>query len=184
MIHVGQAKPYRKYERYDSCDGNTAILFHVQNIRKQIKEAVSIPVSSVGRIVTPENAEALIENGVCDIVGLGRSLLADPDYVKKLEAGEGRRIRHCMMCNKGCTDAIQNRKFLSCVLNAENGYEYERTITPSDEKKKGSCDRRWSCRYGSSESCKCKRVMRLFCLKKETTLGGQLNIASVPSEKI
>ncbi len=45
---------------------------------KQIKEAVSIPVSSVGRIVTPENAEALIENGVCDIVGLGRSLLADP----------------------------------------------------------------------------------------------------------
>ena len=41
-----------------------------------------------------------------------------------------------MMCNKGCTDSIQNRKFLSCVLNAENGYEYERTITPADDKKK------------------------------------------------
>ncbi len=149
---------------------------------KQIKEAVSIPVSSVGRIVTPENAEALIENGVCDIVGLGRSLLADPDYVKKLEAGEGRRIRHCMMCNKGCTDAIQNRKFLSCVLNAENGYEYERTITPSDEKKKvvvigGGVAGMEAARVASVKG----HDVVLF--EKETTLGGQLNIASVPPRK-
>ena len=56
-----------------------------ERVSRQVLE--SIPVSSVGRSVTPENAEALIENGVCDIVGLGRSLLADPDYVKKLEAG-------------------------------------------------------------------------------------------------
>ena len=48
------------------------------------------------------------------------------------------RIRHCMMCNKGCTDAIQNRQFLSCVLNAENGYEYKRIITPAATKKKVS----------------------------------------------
>ena len=149
---------------------------------KQIKEAVSIPISSVGRIVTPENAEALIENGVCDIVGLGRSLLADPDYVKKLEAGEGRRIRHCMMCNKGCTDAIQNRKFLSCVLNAENGYEYERTITPSDEKKKvvvigGGVAGMEAARVASVKG------HEVVLFEKETTLGGQLNIASVPPRK-
>ena len=36
-----------------------------------------------------------------------------------------------MMCNKGCTDNIQNRAFLSCVLNAENGYETSRQITPA-----------------------------------------------------
>lgn len=41
-----------------------------------------------------------------------------------------------MMCNKGCTDNIQNRAFLSCVLNAENGYEATRHITPAASSKK------------------------------------------------
>ena len=40
------------------------------------------------------------------------------------------------MCNKGCTDRIQNRQFLSCILNAENGYELERKITPAETPKK------------------------------------------------
>lgn len=181
MIHVGQANHTGNMNDTIPAMGTQPYCF-MSKYTKQIKEAVSIPVSSVGRIVTPENAEALIENGVCDIVGLGRSLLADPDYVKKLEAGEGRRIRHCMMCNKGCTDAIQNRKFLSCVLNAENGYEYERTITPSDEKKKvvvigGGVAGMEAARVASVKG----HDVVLF--EKETTLGGQLNIASVPPRK-
>lgn len=181
MIHVGQANHTGNMNDTIPAMGTQPYCF-MSKYTKQIKEAVSIPVSSVGRIVTPENAEALIENGVCDIVGLGRSLLADPDYVKKLEAGEGRRIRHCMMCNKGCTDAIQNRKFLSCVLNAENGYEYERTITPSDEKKKvvvigGGVAGMEAARVASVKG------HEVVLFEKETTLGGQLNIASVPPRK-
>ena len=135
MIHVGQANHTGNMNDTIPAMGTTPYCF-MASYTKQIKDAVSIPVSAVGRIITPENGEALIENGVCDIIGLGRSLLADPDYVKKLEAGQGSRIRHCMMCNKGCTDSIQNRKFLSCILNAENGYEYERVITPAKDKKK------------------------------------------------
>ena len=120
----------------------------------------------------------------CDIVGLGRSLLADPDYVKKLEAGgEGRRIRHCMMCNRGCTDAIQNRKFLNCVLNAENGYEYERTITPSDEKKKVVVIGGGVAGMEAASVASIK-VMRLFCLKKKRHLAVSSTIASIHSEKI
>ena len=181
MIHVGQANHTGNMNDTIPAMGTQPYCF-MSKYTKQIKEAVSIPVSSVGRIVTPENAEALIENGVCDIVGLGRSLLADPDYVKKLEAGEGRRIRHCMMCNKGCTDAIQNRKFLSCVLNAENGYEYERTITPSDEKKKvvvigGGVAGMEAARVASVKG------HEVVLFEKETTLGGQLNIASIPPRK-
>ena len=103
---------------------------------KKIKELVSIPVSVVGRIVTPEAAEAVITNGSADIIALGRSLLADPDFANKCAAGHCCSVRTCMMCNKGCTDNIQNRAFLSCVLNAENGYEGSRQITPAASSKR------------------------------------------------
>ena len=115
MIHVGQANHTGNLNDTIPAMGTQPYCF-MQSYTKRVKDAVSIPVSAVGRIVTPQNGEALIENGVCDIVGYGRSLLADPDYVKKIEDGQPCRIRLCMMCNKGCTDSIQNRKFLSCVL--------------------------------------------------------------------
>ena len=181
MIHVGQANHTGSLNDTIPAMGTVSYSF-MKNYAKQIKDAVSIPVSTVGRILTPQNGEALIENGVCDIIALGRSLLTDPDYVKKLENGEAERIRHCMMCNKGCTDAIQNRRFLSCVLNAENGYEYERVITPATEKKKVVVV------GGGVAGMEAARVAKMkghdvVLFEKETTLGGQLNIASVPPRK-
>ena len=151
-------------------------------ITEKVKQAVNIPVATVGRVITPANAEALLETGKTDIVALGRSLLTDPDYVKKLEEGKADEIRLCLSCNKGCTDNIQNRKFLSCVLNAENGYEYKRVITPSIEKKKIVVI------GGGPAGLEAARVAKLkghdvVLFEKETRLGGQLNIASVPPRK-
>ena len=149
---------------------------------KKIKELVSIPVSVVGRIVTPEAAEAVITNGSADIIGLGRSLLADPDFANKCADGHCCNVRTCMMCNKGCTDNIQNRAFLSCVLNAENGYEATRHITPAASSKKIAI-------IGAGiAGLEAARVAALrghsvTIFEKSLQIGGQLLIASVPPRK-
>lgn len=152
------------------------------NIAGKIKQAVSVPVSTVGRIIDPAMAQRIVESGKADIVGLGRPLLADPDWAVKLEKGCACDIRRCISCNKGCTDAIQQRQFVSCVLNAENGCETVRSITPAETKKKVAVI------GGGPAGLEAARVAALrghdvTLFERETELGGQLNLASVPPRK-
>ena len=142
------------------------------DIAGNIKKAVNVPVSAVGRIIDAKMAERVI----------GRPLLTDPDWGEKIAAGKACDIRRCISCNKGCTDAIQNREFLSCVLNAENGYENTRRITPCEKKKKVAVI------GGGPAGLEAARVAALrghdvTLFEKTTTLGGQLNIACVPPRK-
>lgn len=102
-------------------------------IAAQIKKLVSIPVATVGRVVTVEAGESILNAGQADIIAYGRSLLTDPDIALKIERDEP--IRTCLNCNKGCVDAIQNRKYISCVLNAENGDEATISIRPGEGQK-------------------------------------------------
>ena len=127
-------------------------------------------------------AARVIESGMADMVAVGRPLLADPDWGTKIAAGKACDIRRCISCNKGCTDAIQNRQFLSCVLNAENGYENTRSIQPAAQKKKIAV------LGGGPAGLEAARVAALrghdvTLFEKTTTLGGQLNIACVPPRK-
>lgn len=148
----------------------------------EIKQSVGIPVSCVGRIVTPHAAESIVASGKADIIGLGRSLLADPDFVRKCENNTPSCVRTCIMCNKGCTDNIQNRAFLSCVLNAENGYEGKRTIKTAVSKKNIAI-------IGAGiAGLEAARVAALkghsvTIYEKSLQAGGQLLIASVPPRK-
>ncbi|MGV1009704.1 MAG: FAD-dependent oxidoreductase [Dermatophilaceae bacterium] len=63
-----------------------------------LKAAVSVPVNVVGGITTPELADRIIAEGQADMVALGRQMIADPDWVRKAQAGERDRIRQCIRC--------------------------------------------------------------------------------------
>ena len=181
MLHVAQANHTGNMADTIPPMGVQPYGFFVK-IAGDIKKAVHVPVSAVGRIVDAEMAARVIESGMADMVAMGRPLLADPDWGTKIAAGKACDIRRCISCNKGCTDAIQNRQFLSCVLNAENGYENTRSIQPAAQKKKIAV------LGGGPAGLEAARVAALrghdvTLFEKTTTLGGQLNIACVPPRK-
>ena len=181
MLHVAQANHTGNMADTIPPMGVQPYGFFVK-IAGDIKKAVNVPVSAVGRIVDAEMAARVIESGMADMVAVGRPLLADPDWGTKIAAGKACDIRRCISCNKGCTDAIQNRQFLSCVLNAENGYENTRSIQPAAQKKKIAV------LGGGPAGLEAARVAALrghdvTLFEKTTTLGGQLNIACVPPRK-
>lgn len=181
MFHVAQANHTGNMADTIPPMGVQPYGFFVK-IAGDIKKAVNVPVSAVGRIVDAEMAARVIESGMADIVALGRPLLTDPDWGTKIAAGKTCDIRRCISCNKGCTDAIQNRQFLSCVLNAENGYENTRSIQPAAQKKKIAV------LGGGPAGLEAARVAALrghdvTLFEKTTSLGGQLNIACVPPRK-
>ena len=181
MFHVAQANHTGNMADTIPPMGVQPYGFFVK-IAGDIKKAVNVPVSAVGRIVDAEMAARVIESGMADMIAMGRPLLADPDWGTKIAAGKACDIRRCISCNKGCTDAIQNRQFLSCVLNAENGYENTRSIQPAAQKKKIAV------LGGGPAGLEAARVAALrghdvTLFEKTTTLGGQLNIACVPPRK-
>jgi 2,4-dienoyl-CoA reductase-like NADH-dependent reductase (Old Yellow Enzyme family) len=83
-----------------------------------------IPVVGVGRIVTPDLAEEALARGDCDLVGLTRAQIADPDFVRKLAAGKGHRIRPCVGANQGCVDRMTGALPITCFHNPDVGREY------------------------------------------------------------
>ncbi len=181
MIHVAQANHTGNMADTIPPMGTQPYGFTV-SCAAEIKKLVSIPVSCVGRIVSPSAAEAIVSSGKADIVGLGRSLLSDPDFARKCEEGHPACVRECIMCNKGCTDNIQNRAFLSCILNAENGYEGQRVITPAQTKKRIAVI---GAGVAGLEAARVAAVKghTVTVFEQSLQAGGQVLLASVPPRK-
>ena len=73
-----------------------------KNLAKTIKANVSIPVIGTNTIKHPQTAEALLQEGVSDYVGVLRSQIADPQWGIKAKEGKEDMIRPCI----GCLDCM------------------------------------------------------------------------------
>lgn len=100
---------------------------------KILKENVNVPIILAGRMENPEIAVESL-NDSCDIIGLGRQLLTDPDYPKKVRAGKLDEIRPCLGCHEGCLGRISNAP-VSCAVNPACGREKIYGLTPALNKK-------------------------------------------------
>ncbi|MBR0085159.1 MAG: FAD-dependent oxidoreductase, partial [Lachnospiraceae bacterium] len=90
-----------------------------------IKKAVNIPVAGSNRINDPDVAEEMLALGQLDLVGGCRTLIADPDFMKKTIAGETDCIRRCVACNQGCLAKTFFGLPVECLVNGIAGHEFE-----------------------------------------------------------
>jgi 2,4-dienoyl-CoA reductase (NADPH2) len=86
-------------------------------IANAIRRAVPLPVMGVGRIKDPVQAERALAEGHCDLVGVVRGQIADPDFAAKARAGYPAHIRTCLSCNQECVGRMGLNRWLGCIEN-------------------------------------------------------------------
>ena len=147
----------------------------------KIRKYVSIPVTTVGRIIEPWIAEELIANGMADACMIGRANLCDPEFSNKAKAGKSEDIRPCIGCLR-CLNGIMFGKPIACTMNPSFSLENEDTILPADIKKKilvvGGGPAGMEAAYIAK-----KRGHDVVLCEKDSELGGALKVACVPIGK-
>ncbi len=102
-------------------------------LARGIKELVNIPVIASHRINDPQIAREMITDGLCDMVAIGRALIADPYFPEKSRTGHEADILHCVACGQGCLDNLFKMKAVECLCNPKAGYEKRRAISKTDK---------------------------------------------------
>ena len=92
-------------------------------ISNAMRQAVRIPVIGVGRIKDPVQAERALADGHCDLVGVVRGQIADPDFAAKARSGHATEIRTCLSCNQECVGRMGLNRWLGCIENPRTGRE-------------------------------------------------------------
>ncbi len=86
----------------------------------EVKKQINVPVIAVGRLGDPALAESAVASGKTDFIALGRTLVADPQWVDKVARGEP--IRRCLACNT-CINEMRGGARIGCVVNGAAGRE-------------------------------------------------------------
>ncbi|HWE69544.1 MAG TPA: FAD-dependent oxidoreductase, partial [Acidimicrobiales bacterium] len=92
-------------------------------IPSAIREAVGVPVVGVGRFKDPLQADRALDEGQCDLVGVVRGQIADPDFAAKALSGHPTDIRTCLSCNQECVGRMGLNRWLGCIESPRTGRE-------------------------------------------------------------
>ena len=114
---------------YDvSCGLNPSLQYQIDSnfledgwrsyMARAVKDKFGKPVMNAGNYRDPEVVEKILESGDVDIVGMGRGLIAEPDWVNKVENGQEELLRKCISCNVGCAgNRIGVNRPIRCTVN-------------------------------------------------------------------
>jgi 2,4-dienoyl-CoA reductase (NADPH2) len=148
-------------------------------LARDMKKRVSIPVIASHRINDPKIARLLITQNFCDMVAIGRALIADPWFPEKARTGREEEIVHCVACGQGCFDNLFKMKPVECLCNPRAGHEYEEQPAKTTDAKKvmvvGGGVAGMSAALAAAE-----QGHRVSLYEQGLQLGGQLLLAGAP----
>ena len=150
---------------------------------KAVKEKYGKPCITMGNIRDPKVAEDILARGDADLIGMGRGLIADPDWCNKVELGHEDDLRKCISCNVGCAGhRIGLNQPVRCTVNP--------AVTTGEEYKKRKVNK--PCNIvvigggttGLEAACTAAEVgCTTFLIEKEKELGGlSVKISQIPDK--
>lgn len=91
-----------------------------------LRSAVNgVPVMALGRITDPAEGEGILARGDAELIGMGRTLLADPAWYSKAMRGRTHDIRYCISCNTCWDTIVTHNEPLACINNPRVAMEEE-----------------------------------------------------------
>ena len=152
-----------------------AYAYLAANIRREI----DVPGVASNRIVEPDQAEAVLQDTLVDMVTIGRSQIADPEWANKAQEGRAAAIRPCVGCMQGCLDRLFSMRDVECLCNPVAGHEAKRQLSPAAEVKTvvvvGGGPAGLEAALTAS-----RRGHKVILLEKGDEIGGQLPLVAAP----
>ncbi|MGB9666912.1 MAG: FAD-dependent oxidoreductase [Candidatus Cryosericum sp.] len=148
-----------------------------------LKKELKIPVVAVGMIRSPETAETILEKGEADLVALGRTLIADPDFPIKAESGRTEEIKKCIGCSE-CIKARHDEEVaIRCGVNPLVGkMESEEMLLPTANRKRVLVVGAGPAGLEAALTI-AQRGHEVHIFEKNDHIGGALGLATVPPGK-
>ena len=152
-------------------------------LAKAVKERYGKPVVTVGNIRSPKVAEEILAKGEADLIGMGRGLIAEPDWINKVAEGREDDLRKCISCNIGCAgNRIGANRPIRCTVNPApqdgEAYRNRRVTKPCNVVVVGGGT------AGLEAACTAAEVgCTTFLIEKEKELGGlSVKISQIPDK--
>ena len=145
-------------------------------IPSAIREVVSVPVVGVGRFKDPLQADRALADGLCDLVGVVRGQIADPDFAAKARSGHATDIRTCLSCNQECVGRMGLNRWLGCIENPRTGLES--TAVPPPTRRRTVVVAGGGPGGLQAAVTAAERGHRVVLFERRERLGGQVQIAS------
>lgn len=192
MLHrIGPSPVIRLGSSYSALTGAMPMRVprgYAVDLAGRARQVVSIPVMAVGRINRPELAESILESGKADLIGLGRALLADPEFPRKALEDRAQDIRPCIACCRGCISRVKASDLggkdpdITCTVNPALGKEEELRIRPAGQSRRVLVVGGGPAGMAAAQAA-ALHGHRVWLYEARDRLGGQAALAALPPGK-